>query len=127
MPWMQQSMLCLLEKTQHRTGKVGRGVGQALCRPNGTEYTGLINEMPKLISGKSLSRDSGTPSSGGIDIIDFSFRGKTPTTMKDVTNILFSDEVIKMVRDGNLAAAFGLLFKWSYLLPDDGGMHLDLG
>jgi len=38
--------------------------------------TGLTNEMPKRISGKSSSGDSGTLSSGGIDIIDFSFRGK---------------------------------------------------
>ena len=29
---------------------------------------GLTNEMPKLISGKSLSGDSGTPSPGGIDM-----------------------------------------------------------
>ena len=40
--------------------------------------------------------------------------------MVDVTNILFGDEVIKMVRDGNLAAAFGLLFKWGYYLTMEG-------
>ena len=82
--------------------------------------TGLTNEMPKLISRKSLSGDSETPSSGGIDIINFSFRGKTPTTMEDVTKILFGDEVIKMVRDGNLAAAFGLIFQWGYYMTMEG-------
>ena len=54
------------------------------------------------------------------NIVDFSFRGRTPTTMEDVTKILFGDEVIKMVKDGHFAAAFGLLFKWGYYLTMEG-------
>ena len=40
--------------------------------------------------------------------------------MKDVTDILFGNEVTKMVKDGNVAAAFGLLFKWGYYLMMEG-------
>jgi len=70
---------------------------------------------------RNAKTDGGEPSSWGEnDSVDFSFRGKTPTTMEDVTNILFGDEVIKMVKDGHFAAAFGLLFKWGYYLTMEG-------
>ena len=75
--------------------------------------TGLCNEMPKRTGGERSSW-------GENDGVDFAFRGKTPTTMEDVTNILFGDEVIKMVKDGHFAAAFGLLFKWGYYLTMEG-------
>jgi len=69
--------------------------------------------MPKRMGGEPSSRR-------GNDIVDFSFRGKTSTPMEDVTKILLEDEVIKMVKDGHLAAAFGLLFKWGYYLTMEG-------
>ena len=52
--------------------------------------------------------------------IDFSFRGKTPTTQEDVKNILFGDEVTKMVLDGSFEEPMALLFKWGYYLTMEG-------
>ena len=70
---------------------------------------------------RNAKTDGGERSSWGEnDGVDFAFRGKTPTTMEDVTKILFGDEVIKMVKDGHFAAAFGLLFKWGYYLTMEG-------
>ena len=34
--------------------------------------------------------------------VDFSFRGKKPTAQKDVKNILFGEDMTKMVKSGNL-------------------------
>ena len=65
---------------------------------------GLANEMQ---TNTSVASAAGGMYSG----VDFSFKGKKPTTMKDVTDILFGDEVTKMVKDGNVATAFGLLYK----------------
>ena len=48
--------------------------------------------------------------------VDFSFRGKTPTTQDDVKEILFGEEVTKMVKSGNLAEPMALLYKWGYYL-----------
>ena len=70
---------------------------------------GLAKEM---ITNTSVASAGGGMYAG----VDFSFKGKKPTTMKDVTDILFGNEVTKMVKDGNVAAAFGLLFKWGYYL-----------
>ena len=57
----------------------------------------------------------------GVDNkIDFSFRGKTPTTQEDVKNILFGDEVTKMVLSGSLEEPMALLFKWGYYLTMEG-------
>ena len=52
--------------------------------------------------------------------VDFSFRGKTPTTQADVKEILFGDEVTTMVKSGNLAEPMALLYKWGYYLTMEG-------
>ena len=54
----------------------------------------MQNEMPKKTIGA-------TPCAGMDNGVDFSFVGRTPTTMSDVTNILFGGEVTKMVKEGN--------------------------
>ena len=43
--------------------------------------------------------------------VDFSFRGKTPTTQDDVKEILFGEEVTKMMKGGNLSDPIALLYK----------------
>ena len=69
---------------------------------------GLKNEMPKNTTGATVA--------GGIDNgLDLSFKEKNPP----LTKILFGDDVTKMVKDGNLAAAFGLLYKWGFYLTMD--------
>ena len=40
--------------------------------------------------------------------------------MRDVTDILFGDEVTNMVKGGNLAAAFSLIYKWGYCMTLEG-------
>ena len=52
--------------------------------------------------------------------VDFSFRGKTPTTQSDVKDILFGDVVTTMVKSGNLAEPMALLYKWGYYLTMEG-------
>ena len=52
--------------------------------------------------------------------VDFSFRGKTPTTQADVKDILFGDVVTTMVKSGNLAEPMALLYKWGYYLTMEG-------
>ena len=51
---------------------------------------------------------------------DFSFNGKGPTTQEDVKRILFSQEVIRMVHDGQMEQAIALLYKWVYYLTIEG-------
>ena len=43
--------------------------------------------------------------------VDFSFQGKTPTTQDDVKEILFGEEVTKMMKGGNLSDPIALLYK----------------
>ena len=52
--------------------------------------------------------------------VDFSFRGKTPTTQDDVKEILFGEEVTKMVKSGNLTEPMALLYKCGYYLTMEG-------
>ena len=52
--------------------------------------------------------------------VDFSFRGKTPTTQADIKEIIFGDEVTTMVKSGNLAEPMALLYKWGYYLMMEG-------
>ena len=52
--------------------------------------------------------------------VDFSFQGKTPTTQDDVKEILFGEEVTKMIKSENLAEPTALLYKWGcYLTMED--------
>ena len=66
--------------------------------------------LAKLIEPKENIR-------GGID---FSFRGKTPTTQDDVKEILFGEEVTKMIKSGNLAEPIALWYKCGYYLTTEG-------
>ena len=111
----------------HATGKNTLGVRKAWLHKViniifGRQYrdtvrmgwnNGLANEMQT----NTAVASAGVGMYGGVD---FSFKGKKTTTMKDVTDILFGDEVTKMVKDGNLAAAFGILYKWGYYLMIEG-------
>ena len=51
---------------------------------------------------------------------EFSFKGRTPTTMSNVINVLFRDEGTKMMKEGNYTTAFGLIYKWGYYLTMEG-------
>ena len=119
----------VIDNANHATGKNTLGVRKVWLHKViknifGKQYrdmvrmgwnNGLSNEMPKNTSGASAARrmDSG---------VDFSFKGKTPTTIKDATDIVFGDEVTKMVKDGNIATAGGLLYKWGYYLTMEGAI-----
>ena len=62
-----------------------------------------------------------TPASAdGETDVDFSFQGMRPTSQSDVKKYLFSDQVVAMVRKGNVAEPCALLFKWGYYLTMEG-------
>ena len=55
---------------------------------------------------------------------DFSYYEKRPVCQEDALKILFGDEVIALVKGGQLEQPFALLFMWGYYLTME-GCHLD--
>ena len=53
-------------------------------------------------------------------VVDFSFRGATPTTQADDKKILFGDVVTHMMKGRSLVEPIGLLYKWGYYLTMEG-------
>jgi len=63
-----------------------------------------------------MVKSTNTGSEGGGKVVDFSFRGITPSTQADVSKILFGDEVTNLVKSGKFEEPAALLFKWCYYL-----------
>ena len=72
---------------------------------------------------KELTQADGKPSAttthGSVGF-DFGFNGCSPCTQDDVKDILFSDEVILMVKSGRHEQPIALLFMWGYYLTMEG-------
>ena len=68
---------------------------------------------------KGRWKPSATTTMGSVGI-DFGFNGRSPCTQADVKDVLFSDEVILMVKSGRHEQPMALLFMWGYYLTMEG-------